>query len=221
MPSRQRTLPLPCCRGHETWPRGYGCYGNWPRGCPKKYMETSAIFHFYRPQRSWAKVMFLQVSVILSTGGGGFCLSACWDAGPPRTRDTLPDQADPPEPGSPPGPGRPPRTRQTPPGPRRPPLDHADPPGPGRPPPPPKQTPAYGQWAAGTHPTGMHSCNNFCFSQSFSLSIGARKLKINLSWSKNLLVTYGEWLKILLSAVEPRMYSHSYEWPPSFYGQSL
>ena len=39
MPSRQRTLPLPCCRGHETWPRGYGCYGNWPRGCPKKYKE--------------------------------------------------------------------------------------------------------------------------------------------------------------------------------------
>ena len=27
-----------------------------------------------------------------------------------------------------------------------------------RSPPPRKQTPAYGQWAAGTHPTGMHSC---------------------------------------------------------------
>ena len=26
------------------------------------------------------------------------------------------------------------------------------------PPPPPKQTQAYGQRAAGTHPTGMHSC---------------------------------------------------------------
>ena len=25
-------------------------------------------------------------------------------------------------------------------------------------PPPEKQTAAYGQWAAGTHPTGMHSC---------------------------------------------------------------
>ena len=25
----------------------------------------------YRPQRSWGKVMFLQASVILSTGGGG------------------------------------------------------------------------------------------------------------------------------------------------------
>ena len=26
---------------------------------------------FYRPQRSWAKVIFLHVSVILLTGGGG------------------------------------------------------------------------------------------------------------------------------------------------------
>ena len=26
-------------------------------------------FHFYRPQRSWGKVMFLQVCVILFTGG--------------------------------------------------------------------------------------------------------------------------------------------------------
>ena len=28
--------------------------------------------YYYRPQRSWAKVMFLQASVILSTGGGWF-----------------------------------------------------------------------------------------------------------------------------------------------------
>ena len=27
--------------------------------------------HFYRPQRSWGKVMFLHVCVILFTGGGG------------------------------------------------------------------------------------------------------------------------------------------------------
>ena len=26
--SRQSTLPLPCCRGHETWPHGYSFYGN-------------------------------------------------------------------------------------------------------------------------------------------------------------------------------------------------
>ena len=107
-----------------------------------------------------AKVMFLQVSVC-PQGGEFVCLSACWDANPPR------DQA------APPRPGRSPRTRQTPPGPGRPPRDQgdpppdqADPPGPGRPPqadtpPPPagKQTPAYGLRAAGTHPTGMHSCS--------------------------------------------------------------
>ena len=49
----------------------------------------------------------------------------------------------------------------------QPPQDQADPPRPGRPPPDPpgpgrhppgKQTPAYGLRAAGTHPTGMHSC---------------------------------------------------------------
>ena len=28
--------------------------------------------------------------------------------------------------------------------------------------PPPETSPGYGQWAAGTHPTGMHSCCNFC-----------------------------------------------------------
>ena len=44
----------------------------------------------YRPQRSWAKVMFLQASVILSTEGGG-CLPQCmlgyhptpWEHTPP------------------------------------------------------------------------------------------------------------------------------------------
>ena len=86
---------------------------------------------------------------------------------PPGSGRPPPDQADPP------GPGRhPPWSRQTPPGPGR----HMQPPGPGRHPwgpgrhhpqtrhppgpgnPPRKQTPAYGLRAAGTHPTGMHSC---------------------------------------------------------------
>ena len=31
------------------------------------------------------------------------------------------------------------------------------------PPPPGKQTPAYGQRAAGTHPTGVHSCYKLCY----------------------------------------------------------
>ena len=66
-------------------------------------------------------------------GGEGVCLSACWDT-PPRT-------SPPPEQTPPPGPGTP-RSRH--------------PPGPGTPPW--KQTAAYGLRAAGTHPTGMHSC---------------------------------------------------------------
>ena len=62
---------------------------------------------YYRPQRSWAKVMFLQASVVLSTGGG---VSASvhvgmpdppgadppWGQTPPRTRHTIP-----PRPGTP------------------------------------------------------------------------------------------------------------------------
>ena len=34
---------------------------------------------YYRPQRSWAKVIFLQACVC-PQGGRGVCLSACWDA---------------------------------------------------------------------------------------------------------------------------------------------
>ena len=100
-----------------------------------------------------AKVMFLQVSVCPQGGR----VSASVHAGMPYP---PPGPGRPPTgPGRPPEPGRPPGTRQTPP------PDQADPPaGPGRPPrdqadtPPGKQTPAYGLRAAGTHPTGMHSC---------------------------------------------------------------
>ena len=73
-----------------------------------KFPNMLSLNNIYRPQRSWAKVMFLQASVILSTGGG----SASVHAGMP----------------APPRPGRPPpRTRQTPLGPDIPP-DQADPP---------------------------------------------------------------------------------------------
>ena len=121
-------------------------------------------FHyFYRPQRSWAKVMFLQGSVILLTGG----VSASVQAGihppragtPPKTRNTpqgrytTQDQVHPP----PPGPGTPPRAG-TPPKGMYPPWDQVHPP----------KTryihqdqvhpPKYGQWVTSTHPTGMHSC---------------------------------------------------------------
>ena len=90
--------------------------------------------------------MFLHVSVILSTGGG-----VLW-AGPPGSGRHPPSRENPPG------------TRQTPPAGRTPP-DQADPPrrenpplGPGRLTPHPHPPPAYGQWAAGTHPTGMYSC---------------------------------------------------------------
>ena len=109
-----------------------------------------------------AKVMFLHVCVILFTGEGGLQAGTPPGRGEnpsPRTRQTSPpgrreepppDQADHPPPRTrqtPPGPGTPPRTRQTPPA--------------GRTPPPGKQTPEYGLRAAGTHPTGMHSCFHF------------------------------------------------------------
>ena len=86
-----------------------------------------------------AKVMFLHVCVILFTGG--------FSGQTPR------DQADTPRPARhPPGPGRPP-------------WDQADTPlGPDRPPPR-EQTPAYGLRAAGTHPTGKHSCLRFTFNK--------------------------------------------------------
>ena len=54
---------------------------------------------YYWPQRSWAKVMFLQVCVILFTGGWGkLCLSACWDTThlPPPGADTSPRSRHPP-----------------------------------------------------------------------------------------------------------------------------
>ena len=59
---------------------------------------------FYQPQRSWAKVMFLQASVILSTGG--VYLSACWDttSTPPPPRAATPLEQTPPR-------STPPRTR--------------------------------------------------------------------------------------------------------------
>ena len=97
--------------------------------------SQSCFSYFYRPQRSWDKVMFLHVSVILFTGG--VCLSACWDT-PPW------DQTRPP-----PGPDTP-RTRPT--------QDQTsiglDPP----PHPAAVHAGRYGQQAGGTHPIGMHTC---------------------------------------------------------------
>ena len=114
----------------------------------------------YRPQRSCGQGNVF-TGVCLSTGGR---VSASVHAGmppPPAQADPPPergrpprDQADPPrDQGDSPGPGRPPS------GPGRLPPDQADPPPQDQADPPPgKQTPAYGLRAAGTHPTGMHSC---------------------------------------------------------------
>ena len=95
--------------------------------------------------------MFLQACVCPRGGGGSASVHA--RIPPPRDQadtpwdqaDTPPGQADTPRPGRPPGPGR-----HLPPGPDRPPG---------------KQTPEYGLRAAGTHPTGMHSCLEVNYSQ--------------------------------------------------------
>ena len=95
--------------------------------------------HIYRPQRSCGQsYVFTRVCDSVHRGGGS------------------PGRENPPGQGESPWAGRPPR-QQTPT------LDQTSPPGQGEPPreqtPPRKHTPAYGQRAAGTHPTGMHSCN--------------------------------------------------------------
>ena len=98
-------------------------------------------------------------------GGEGVCLSACWDTPPEQTppgadtpqeqtpyppEQTPPSRSRPPSPGPDTPPEQTPSQEQTPPRPDTPLTRH--PPSPGR------QTPAYGLRAAGTHPTGMHSC---------------------------------------------------------------
>ena len=116
------------------------------------YRPQGKVIFFTGRNEVVAKVMLLLVSVILSTGG--VCLSACWDTtscqGDPPAKETL-CQGDPPAKETPTHPLQ-----------RRPPCQ-GDPPAketplPGRPPP-----PAYSQWVAGTHPTGMHS-NYRCLS---------------------------------------------------------
>ena len=132
--------------------------------------------------------MFLLVSVVLLTGGGclpqcmlGYHPLAGADT-PPRSRSPradTPSRAAPPwSMDTPPGADTPPESRhpqeQIPPRADTHPREQTPPPRADIPPtadtpqeqtspprgadPPWEQTPAYGQWAAGTHPTGMHSC---------------------------------------------------------------
>ena len=145
-------------------------------------LSNQTTILYYRPQQSCGQGNVF-TGVCLSTGGRG-CLPQCmlgchippdlavtppWGPGrhPPRTRQTPPGTwQTPPSPGTwqtPPslGPGRHPPSPS--------PRDLADtplpfPPGCGRPPgtrqtPPQMLTPTYGPRAAGTHPTGMHSCS--------------------------------------------------------------
>ena len=72
----------------------------------KSCTKITLTINIYRPQRSWGKVMFLHVSVILFTGG--ICLSACWDTTTPGTRHPPPRTRHPPVDQAPPG------TRHTP-----------------------------------------------------------------------------------------------------------
>ena len=119
-----------------------------------------------------AKVMFLLVSVILSTGGSASRRPPCQGDPPAKETPLLPRR--PPTKENPPAKENPPRKEAQPPLPRRqPPAKETPLEGgtllPRRPPrrrhPPAKETPpeggtppAYGQWAADRHPTGMHSC---------------------------------------------------------------
>ena len=125
-----------------------------------------------------AKVIFLQVCVC-SQGGG--CLPQCMlgchippemEKPPPRWRTPW-MESPPPTPGwrSPPWMENPPGWRtpnppwmENPPGIPNPPGWRTPNPPPDGEPPPRKQTPAYGLRAAGTHPTGMHSCFTVCMS---------------------------------------------------------
>ena len=97
-------------------------------------MERTKQLKFYCPQRSWGKVIFLHMYVILFMGD--VCLSACWDT------HLLPGADPPPQKQTPPQSRHPHRAdtqwEQTPPR-----AVHAW---------------RYGQQAGGMHPTGMQSC---------------------------------------------------------------
>ena len=109
---------------------------------------------FYRPQRSCGQGYVFTRVCDLFTGGAREI--------PWAGRTPLPTQgADPTLGADPPWAGRTPQAGRIPPGRENPPG--ADPTLQSRHPPYGKHTPAYGQRAAGTHPTGMHSCCHLKF----------------------------------------------------------
>ena len=88
----------------------------------KLYMQSFSVIDCYRPQRSWAKVMFLQASVILLTGG---CLPQCMlGYTPPKSRQ--PPKSRHPQSRHPSKSRHPPET-DTPPGSRHPPQEQTPP----------------------------------------------------------------------------------------------
>ena len=107
----------------------------------------------YRPQRSWAKVIFSQACVC-PQGGRGVCLGACWDTYPPGSRHP-PEQT------------HTPLGADTPLGPlwcRHPPRAGTPPGGPGTPPEqtPPREADSSTRSTSGRYaPTGMHSCYKY------------------------------------------------------------
>ena len=109
-------------------------------------LNIVSIFHCYRPQWSWGKVMFLQASVIQLTG-------EVPHTPPPQSRHPPPSRhppgADTPQSRHPPQADTPPRA-DTPWSRHPPPRSRHLPPG--------EHAVRYGQRAGGTHPTGMQSC---------------------------------------------------------------
>ena len=142
--------------------------------------EKVAITIYYRPQRSWAKVIFSQACVKNSVHRGGGCLPQCMLGYTPPSRppkDQTPQRRHPPEqtpqgrhtPGTrhppsgadttPPG-TRPPGADTHTPGTRHPPPPGPDTQTPPRPDPPPPRDQTLDcsiRSTSGTHPTGMHS----------------------------------------------------------------
>ena len=122
-----------CLQGGSQW----ACVCNtvdFVKSASASNMIASATLNSYRPQRSWAKLMFLQVSVILFTGGG-VCQVTLPSTRYPQDQVHLPrDQVQHPGtrysprgPGTLLEPGTPPNTRYTL-------LDQVRQPGPGTPP---------------------------------------------------------------------------------------
>ena len=115
-----------------------------PRPGGARTQRGRTVTHCYRPQRSWGKVMFLQASVVLLTGG----VSASVHAGIPSPQGAAPLSRHPPGADNP--------QEQDPPGAD---TSGADTPRADTPPPPPGGDNSLGaDTPCGTHPTGMQSC---------------------------------------------------------------